>query len=137
MKDGVEDRLVMDVVVKEKPEVKSIVLVVDDESTVCRALSRMLRKQADEILSAISPGEAETVLATRTVTHVICDHWFGSGQPLGLDLVSKWKNEYPSIKRVIVLTGTDISKLEANPNVDCIMDKTVDPDELIKVLGLG
>lgn len=115
---------------------KSILLVVDDESTVCRALSRMLKKYADEIITATNPSEAESVLEMGEVTHLICDHWFGPGQPLGLDLVSRWKKSYSSIRRAVVLTGTDVTQLKTQPGVHQIMTKTVEPSELASALDL-
>ena len=116
--------------------IKSILLVVDDESSVCRALSRMLKGRVDEILSAYSPMEAETILKTREITLLICDHWFGQGQPLGADLAAKWKDRYKSIRRAVVLTGTDISKIETPPGVHQIIAKTVKTEELVEALGL-
>ncbi|MCP4679291.1 MAG: response regulator [Deltaproteobacteria bacterium] len=115
---------------------KSVLLVVDDESSVCRALSRMLKGRVDEILSAYSPLEAETILETREITLLICDHWFGPGQPLGADLAAKWKERYHSIQRAVVLTGTDISKLETPSGVHQIIAKTVKTEELVNALGL-
>lgn len=121
----------------DKQLLKSILLIVDDESSVCRALSRIFRSCVDEVLTAFSPIEAETVLATKKITHLICDQWFGIGQPLGLDLVVKWKREHPSISRIVILTGTDVTQLEMPPDVDRIMDKTVDPKLLMGVLELN
>jgi len=115
---------------------RSVLLVVDDESTVCRALSRMLKKYADEIITATNPNEAESVLEMGEVTHLICDHWFGPGQPLGLDLVARWKKRYASISRAVVLTGTDVTQLRAQPGVYQIMAKTVEPRELAQALNL-
>lgn len=117
---------------KEKPE--AVLLIVDDERSVCRALSRLLDRKVQEILSATNAMEAEVILKSGRVTHVICDHWFGPGQPLGTDLVTEWKMRYPNIRKAVVLTGTDINKLDADA-VDAILPKVVDPADLIKVLG--
>ena len=110
-------------------------LVVDDESTVCRALSRMLGDQVARVLTASSPAEAETVLESQEVTHLICDHWFGPGEPVGLEVASKWKQQYGSLVKVVVLTGTDVTRLDAAQGVDCIMDKTASPEEIARALG--
>lgn len=116
---------------------KSILLIVDDESSVCRALSRMLKRRFDTITTAVSPLEAEVILDSNPVTHVICDHWFGVGQPLGLDLAARWKSQFSTIKRVVVLTGTDATQLTPPPGVHQIMAKTVEADELTRALGLA
>lgn len=109
----------------------------DDESSVGRALSRMLRSKVDEILVAVSPLEAEMLLDTQEVTHLICDHWFGRGQRLGVHLVRQWKETYPSIKRAVLLTGTDISLIEVQPDIDAILDKTVDEKAISRALGFN
>jgi DNA-binding NtrC family response regulator len=115
---------------------ESILLVVDDESSVCRALSRILGKSVDVIASAFSPQEAETVLASKKVTHLICDHWFGEGQPLGIDLVAKWKEKYPFIRQIVLLTGTDVTRLTPQSDDILVMNKTVNPEDLIRALNL-
>ena len=120
---------------KEKPE--AVLLIVDDERTVCRALSRLLDHKVKEILSATNPTEAEIVLRSGRITHLICDHWFGPGQPVGIDLVTRWKKAFPSIQRAVVLTGTDINKLDKGEAVDEILPKVVVPKKLTKALCLG
>lgn len=115
---------------------KTILLIVDDESTVCRALSRMLRTKVDEVISTCSPSDGETILTTKPVTHLLCDHWFGPGQPVGLQLAMKWKRMYPSIQKAVVLTGTDVTAHKTPPELDAIVSKTIAPEDLIKVLEL-
>lgn len=118
-------------------ETEFVLLIVDDERTVCRALTRLLDRSVSRIQTATTPKEAEIILRSGKVTHVICDHWFGPGQPLGLDLVSQWKQTYQSIRRAVVLTGTDVEKLVKSDDVDKILPKVVDPQDLIEVLGLN
>ncbi len=120
-----------------KENLEAVLLIVDDERSVCRALSRLLDRQVQEILSATNAREAEIILRSGRVTHVICDHWFGPGQPLGTDLVTNWKSRFPTIQKAVVLTGTDINKLDGGTAVDKILPKVVDPADLIKVLGFN
>ena len=115
---------------------KTILLIVDDESTVCRALSRILKKAADEVVCACSIRDAETILASQKITHLVCDHWFGPGQPLGLQQSLKWKKNHPSIQKAILLTGTDVVSEKAPPGLDKIMSKAVDPSEIVAALEL-
>jgi DNA-binding NtrC family response regulator len=119
-----------------KTDSEFVLLIVDDERSVCRALTRLLDRQVRRIETATNPTEAEIILKTGLITHLICDHWFGPGQPLGIDLVPKWRKLNPSILRAVVLTGMDISKLPLTEGVDRILPKVVDPDELIKALEL-
>ncbi len=115
---------------------KKILLVIDDESSVCRVVRRLLRDKFDDIVAAQTPADAEIVLSSRTVTHVICDHVLGPGQPYGLQLASGWKEAYPSIRKVIVLTGANLSGIAAPPGIDLVLPKTTDPAELAGHLGV-
>jgi DNA-binding NtrC family response regulator len=121
--------------VSETP--KSVLLVVDDEQSVCRALKRMLQHRVANIITALTPAEAESVLQSGKVTHLICDHWFGPGEGLGLELVAKWRKKYHSVEQAVVLTGTDINSLTKPAGVDWVAPKTIDPDELVVLLGLS
>jgi DNA-binding NtrC family response regulator len=111
---------------------KITLLIIDDESSVCRAIKRLMRDKADEIIAVQTLQDAETVLASRGVTHVLCDHLLGPGQPRGLDIAVNWKKDYPSLKKVIILTGTRIH-LNDDPlpdGIDAILPKATDPDAL-------
>ena len=121
---------------KKTKDTDAVLLVLDDESTVCRALSRLLSRRVREVLTAGSPAEAEAILKTGVVTHLICDHWLGPGSPLGVDLAAAWRKKYPSIKRTVILTGTDTTRLDPHPGIDAITDKTVDPEALVEALAL-
>jgi DNA-binding NtrC family response regulator len=111
-------------------------LVVDDETAVCRAVARVMKRHFDTVVTADSPQEARAVLGTRPVTHLICDHWFGKGQPSGLELITQWLKVHPSLERVLLLTGVDTSMLIApDPKVK-IIRKAVDVKDLLKELEI-
>ncbi len=116
---------------------RKILLVVDDESSVCRALKRLLRGRVDEIVTAQTPADAETVLRSTPVTHVICDHFLGPGQPNGGDVARNWKVDYPKIKVVAILTGTNIGDIEKAPGIDHLLPKTTDPVKLAELMGFS
>ncbi|MBN2341250.1 MAG: hypothetical protein JXX29_09975 [Deltaproteobacteria bacterium] len=111
-------------------------LIIDDESSVCRALSRILRKRAGEIVTAQTIVDAELVLDTKEVTHVLCDHLLGPGQPKGLETAIHWKQEYPSIQKLIILTGTDAAFGDPPAGIDKVLPKTTDPMLLAEYLEL-
>ncbi|MCU0663044.1 MAG: hypothetical protein MUC50_12045 [Myxococcota bacterium] len=113
-----------------------ILLVVDDEKAVCRAVGRVMKRRFDEVLTADSAEEAHAILSTRAVTHIVCDHWFGKGQALGLDLVTEWVKTYGSLVRVLLLTGVDITQMVSpDPKVQ-IISKTADAADLVRELGV-
>ena len=113
---------------------KSILLVVDDESAVCRVMRRLLGRRFDEVVTVETPADAETVLASRPVTHIVCDQCLGPGRPTGCEIAGGWKAAHPTIRRVVILTGVDIAGLTAPPGVDRLLPKTTDPDELAALL---
>ena len=113
---------------------KTTLLVVDDESAVCRVMRRMLRGKFGEILTAETPADAEAVLASRQVTHVVCDQCLGPGQPEGLAVAAGWRASYPSIRKLVILTGADVKNLAALPGIDLVLPKTTDLADLAALL---
>ena len=111
-----------------------ILLVLDDEATVCRSLRRILSRSFDEILTAETPADAERILESRPVTHLLCDQLLGPGQPLGNDLAARWRPRYPSIEHVVLLTGADIRTLQIADEVDLVLPKTTELAELTSAL---
>jgi len=115
---------------------RNVLLIVDDESSVCRVVRRVLKGRFDEIVAAETPADAKTVLSSREVTHVICDHMLGPGCPRGLELASGWKAAFPSVRKIIVLTGADLASLGVPAGIDFVLPKTTPPDELAAYLGV-
>jgi CheY-like chemotaxis protein len=113
---------------------KTILMVVDDTPNIGRALSRMLSKHFDEVHVLASAAEAAAFLSGRPVTHVICDHCLGEGDPLGIELVPVWRKEHPSIERAVILTGLDETTLITRPGIDAIVSKLTGTEELVRVL---
>lgn len=115
----------------------TILLVLDDEATVCRSLRRILDRSFDEVCTAETPADAEVVLESRPVTHLLCDQLLGPGQQLGYDLATRWRASYPTIRRVVLLTGTDISGIHESTAIDCVLPKTTEIDEIAHALGIS
>ncbi|MDD5306862.1 MAG: hypothetical protein PHU25_06025 [Deltaproteobacteria bacterium] len=115
-------------------EGKKTLLIVDDEARVAKALTRAMGRYFDEVLSAGTASIASSILAENKVTHVICDHWLGEGDPLGLDLVPEWRRSYPAIERAVIMTGLDEKTLIADSGIDAIVSKLTRSEELARVL---
>jgi CheY-like chemotaxis protein len=114
---------------------KTTLLVIDDDTSVCRAIRRLFKGRFNDVVFAETPADAETILASRAVTHVICDHMLGPGRPQGLELASEWKAMFPSIRKVIILTGANVKSFTTPPGIDLVLPKTIDPEELAAKLG--
>ncbi|MCP4601296.1 MAG: hypothetical protein GY847_12360 [Proteobacteria bacterium] len=121
----------------DKPVVlnRKILLVVDDDENISKALKRLLGRKFHEIVTAQNSGEAVLLLETRSVTHLVCDYWLGNGEPLGIDLVPAWRMKYPSIERAVIFTGNEINSIPVPFGVDEILSKSVESTPLINALG--
>jgi response regulator RpfG family c-di-GMP phosphodiesterase len=56
------------------PQVRGVVLVVDDETRILSAVRRSLRREGYEILTAETPAEALSILEERSVDVILSDH---------------------------------------------------------------
>jgi DNA-binding NtrC family response regulator len=81
---------------------RGVVLFVDDEVTLCHALSRALRKEPYEVLTAQSAAEALTTLRSRRVDVVVSDERMP--EVSGSELLSQIRGEFPDVVR-LMLTG--------------------------------
>jgi DNA-binding NtrC family response regulator len=81
---------------------KHTVLLLDDEPQVLQALTRLLRKEAYEIVTAESAEEAARVLDSRPVDLIVSDEQMPGMS--GTEFLARVATEYPDIVR-IVLTG--------------------------------
>ena len=54
----------------------------------------------------------------------------------GVDLALEWLERFPTLRHVVVLTGTDVSALIPPDDRILIMEKTVNPEDLIETLRL-
>jgi DNA-binding NarL/FixJ family response regulator len=111
-----------------------VVLVVDDRPYVCRALARVLKYRFQHVHTATTFDEAEALLGERRVTHVVCDCALGEDQPRTFDRVPDWRRCWPSIERVVLFSGTDLTDVSIPPEVDAVVPKGADPRELIESL---
>ncbi len=79
-----------------------IILVVDDEDNVCRALRRTLRQEGYHVITANDPARALELLKVTKVDMVISDHLMPN--MTGLELLKTVRTRHPDCMR-IMLTG--------------------------------
>jgi CheY-like chemotaxis protein len=131
-------KMLMRIEMKENVIPRKTVLVVDDNEQICRAMSRRLGPLFDEVFVATDPREAARILEDSFVTHVLCDFDLGFGIGLesvtGYGFVQCWRREFPEIRRTVVFSGTDLSRLEKPREVDAVVRKTEAPDMVVEAL---
>lgn len=113
---------------------KRVLLVVDDDTNVCRALMRLLGRYFDDVVTASTSIDARSLLKKRNITHVICDYCLGKDQPLGIDLIPRWREEHPSIRHAVIFTGNDLDAVPQVLGVDKVVSKSTPPRALVATL---
>lgn len=110
-------------------------LLIDDEQNVLRALSRLLRRDGYNILTAGSFAEALDALAAHKVDLILCDQRMPDGK--GTDLLGTIKVAYPDTIRMILSGYADLAAVTEAINGGAVyrfLTKPWDDDELRKVV---
>jgi len=116
-------------------QVKTVVLVVDDDENVLRSIVRHLNKlDSCRVFSASTRAGAEEVLATEKVELLVCDYNLGSGVPNGVELITKWRKAHPCITRAVILSGSEMSEIPNRKEVDSILSKSSNLAEVVQKL---
>ncbi len=112
---------------------EKILLLVDDDPNVLKALKRLLRKENYRLLMAESGQQALNLLSENTVNVIISDH----RMPVmtGIEFLSKVKQCYPDITRIVLSGYSDIDTMTQAINQGNIYKFIAKPwrDEQIKV----
>jgi DNA-binding NtrC family response regulator len=111
------------------------ILLVDDEVHILSALSRSLRREGWEILTAAGADEALAILEERGVDLVVSDHKMPGGRS-GLDLLAAVGELRPGARRVL-LTGWPEqipAKQLAEFGLDAVMPKPWEDAEMKAIL---
>lgn len=117
---------------------KPIILAVDDDPQVLRAIARDLRNQYQEnyrVLSTISPQEAlDTVVELKKKEETIAIFLSDQRMPemLGVEMLEQAKEYYPEAKRLLLTAYSDIDaaiKAINNVQLDYYLLKPWDPPE--------
>ena len=102
-----------------------ILLVVDDEVLALKATVRLLKGQFDDVLAAESADEAEALLESNSVTHLLVDRQLTDFR-LGEELIDSWKRRWSTIHYAALMTGEDVEELTVPETVDDVFPKPFD-----------
>jgi DNA-binding NtrC family response regulator len=109
-------------------------LIVDDREEVLRALERYMGLYLTRVYGAQTPEEAVLAMRTHVPTFLLCDFWLGEKHPPSTALIPEWRARFPSIKKVILMSGTKSSSIPACSAVDAIFPKPLDLKGLVQYL---
>lgn len=108
---------------KSEPKLPYPLLIVDDRRDVLQALSRFFELDFEHVLSAQTPAQAEVFLAERAPPFLLCDYWLGEEFPPSTEFLPRWREQFPCLKRVVLMTGTKSSSIPACAAIDDIFPK--------------
>lgn len=121
-----------------KPQHPGPLLIVDDREDVRWALQRFLSLYFEQVHTAGTPDEAEAALNEYHPTLLLCDYWLGNEYPPATDLIPGWRERYPTIERVALMTGTKAAALGRVHCVDAVFQKPLDMNQVTDfLLGTG
>jgi len=115
-------------------ENKCSILIIDDNSSILRTMSRLLSREGYVLDTAQTGKEASEKLLTKKFDAALID--VGLGETLGTDLLPMMSKVAPGMLK-IVFTGTPMSNDtldEVNRGADLFLLKPVKPETLIRIL---
>jgi len=113
-----------------------VLLIIDDSAIVRETISSLLGFCFDEVLAVAYPDEAERILETKRITHLLCDNDFGETFPTGMDLIPEWRRRFPEIECAVLFTGDPFSNVDDLEGVDKIVVKPAQCDTLVSSLAV-
>ena len=117
---------------------KPTVLVVDDYTQLSRLMARVLSSSFDKVYTTDDPKEAEQILKTHKITHLLCDLYLGACSNLesvsGITFVEFWRKRYSRIQRAVIFTGADTTRLKIPAEVDAVVSKADGVQRVVEVL---
>jgi DNA-binding NtrC family response regulator len=117
---------------------RAVVLVVDDEPSVLRAVHRALRHEPFEVIDASSGAEALEIIKSRRVDICLSDHVMP--QMTGLTLLRNIRIQSPDTVRILVTGQADMDIVVRAINEDAVfrfIHKPWDVEQLRMILHLA
>ena len=112
-----------------------VVLFLDDEPQILNALRRILRREPYEVLTAVTPEEAFTLIDNHSVTLMISDQKMP--EMSGTEFLAQVKEIDPTI-RSILLTGytedPDVITARESDKTLTVLSKPWDDDNLKQLI---
>ena len=108
----------------------SKILLVDDDTTLLRAVARNLEHAGHEVIKALGGDEALLILRERKPDLILSDKNMGDLMG-GIELAAWVRNLYPH-QKMILWTGDDVDDLANRTGFPCYAKGGVSVAELVK-----
>jgi two-component system, probable response regulator PhcQ len=111
--------------------VKFSILLVDDEDEIRNALSRSLRREPYELVTASSAADALAILRQRAIDVIVSDQMMP--EMTGLELFKQVRAEHPQVLRIILTGYADFDVVKSAINdaeIYRFLTKPWDDDDL-------
>lgn len=114
------------------PPITTPLLVVDDRADVLDALERYFSLDFERVYSATTPELAEEIFEREHPPLLLCDYWLGPSYPPATELLLKWRERYPFLVRVVLMSGTKASAIPFCAAVDLVVPKPLHLSSLVQ-----
>lgn len=114
------------------PLISTPLLVVDDRPDVLDALERYFSLDFERVFSATTPEAAEEIFERERPPLLLCDYWLGHNYPPATELLLGWRERYPFIARVVLMSGTKASAIPTCAAVDLVVPKPLHLSSLVQ-----
>ena len=108
---------------------ESILLVFDDDRLNLRSIGRVLSGIFDRLLLAQTARQAEELLSTHPITHLLCDRCVAEHLN-GEEFIRQWRQRWPSIQYAALMTGGEVGLPVEFSMVDAVFRKPFEPTKL-------
>lgn len=118
----------------------SLVLVVDDDANVLKALSRMELGAQFGLRPCSTTAEARELLAHKEIEVALIDQHLGHGEPQGLDFLAELRERDPDCFRIIFTGAADLEfavKAINHGLIDAFLVKPWTSEHLLSLLNQG
>jgi CheY-like chemotaxis protein len=111
-------------------KLERLLLIVDDRKEVRIALQRFFEMYFERVLAAATPPEAEACLGSERPPFLLCDYFLGPDWPPATSLIPRWREMFPFLTRVAIMTGTRSESIGDCPAADAIFEKPLNMREV-------
>ena len=121
---------------EEYEENSTVILLTIEDDTVRGQLARLFQMRFSAVYTAKTPVEAEELLETHSITHIICGNELLNNQQLGVKLILQWKERFHSIEKTVLYNQSLPNAKYLPTEIDQVLGESPDLHDLWFAVGL-